>query len=87
MLFWAKKFRIENKQVFIKITHVLIHEVRSPINHTQHITLCIGIYKTPIGYGSSEAEDESELVDNTCTISASQRKTEQTQVQFFVPCL
>ena len=70
-----------------KITPVLIHELISPIKHTQHLAQCLGNRKTPIGYGSSEAEDESELVDNTCTISASQRKTEQTQVQFFVPCL
>ena len=79
MLFWTKKISIDNNQVFIKITPVLIHEVRSPIKHTQHLAQCLGNRKILIGYGSSEAEDELKLLDNKCTRSTSQRKTEQTQ--------
>ena len=46
---------------------VLIHEVRSPIKHTQHLIKYLGNQKMPIGYCSLESEDESKLVDNKCT--------------------
>ena len=77
MLFWTNKFRIEKNKIFIKLTPVLIHEVRPPIKHTQHLAQCLGDHKTPIGYGSSEVEDEWKLVDNKCTRATSQRKTEE----------
>ena len=65
----------------------MIHEVRSLIKHTQDLAQCIGKHKTPIGYGSSKAEDELKLGDSKCTRSTSQRKTEQTQAWFFVVCV
>ena len=84
MLLWTKKCRIENKQVFRKLTPVLIHEVRTPIKHTQHLSQWLGNQKMPIGCGDSESEDELKLVDNKCTKSTSQRKTEQTPVRVFL---
>ena len=78
MLFWSKKCRIKNKQLFSEFTPVLIHEVRSPINHTQHLAKYLG--NTSIGYGSSESEDELKLTDNKCTRSTSQQRTEQIKV-------
>ena len=80
MLFCTKKCRIENKKVFRELTPVLIHLVISPINNNGHLTQFMGNWKTLIGYGSSEAEDELKLVDNKCTRSTSKGKTEQTQV-------
>ena len=74
MLFWTKKCRIYNKQVFIKLTPVIIHELISLINHTQQLAQCLGNRETPIGYCSSEAEDELKIVDNKCTKSTSQLK-------------
>ena len=84
---WPNKYRIENKQVFRKLMPVMIHELRSPIKHNQHLAQCLGNRETPIVYGSLEAEDELKLVDDKCTRSTSQRKIEQTQVRIFVPCL
>ena len=87
MLFWTKKFRIENKQVFRKLTPVIIHEVISTIKNPKHLTQCLGNQKTPIWYVGPEAKDELKLVDNKCTRYTSQRKTEQTKVRVFVTCL
>ena len=87
MLFWTKQFRIKNKQVSSKLTTIMIHEVISQINNTQHLAQYLVKQKTPIGYGSSEAEAELKLVDNECTKSTSQHKTEQTQEDVFVACL
>ena len=87
MLFWTKKFRIYNKQIYSNLAPILIHKVRSPINHTQHLDQCLGNQKTPIGYGCLEAEDKLKIVDNNFTISTSQHKTEQTWEQFFLACL
>ena len=84
MLFWTNKFRTENKQVFSKLTTVMIHEVRSPIKHTEHLDQCLGNWKMTIGYGSSEVEEELKLVDNKCTRSTSKQKIEQTQVRVFI---
>ena len=67
MLFWTKTFITKNKQVFSKLTRVMIHEVRSPIKHTQHLVQFIGNWKTLIGYGSSEDKDELKLMDNKRT--------------------
>ena len=85
MLFCAKKYRIESKQVLSKLTPVLIYELISPIKHTQQLDKCLGNRKMLIWYDSSEAEDKLKLVDNKCEISTSQHKTEQTRVRFFVP--
>ena len=74
VLFWTNKCRIKNKQVFSELTHFLIHELISPIKHTQQLSQCLGNRKTPIGYVSSEAKDELKLVDNKCTRSTSQQK-------------
>ena len=75
-------------QVFSKLTSVMIHEVRSPIKHTQLLAQCLGKKKKrKIGYGNSEAEDELKLVDNKCTRYTSQQKTGQAKVQVFFPCL
>ena len=71
MLFWNKKLGIENKQAFRKLTPVMIHEVRSPIKHTQHLGQCLGNHKIWIGYSSLESEDELKLVDNKFTRSTS----------------
>ena len=87
MLFWTKKFIIENKQLFRDLRPVLIHKVISPIKHTQHLAQCLSNQKTSIGYGSSEAEDELKIVDNKCTRVTSRRKTEQTQEWVFIYCL
>ena len=59
----------------------------SPINPTKHLDQCLGNQKTPIGFGSSESEDELKLVDNKCTRSTPQRKAEQTQVRVFIACI
>ena len=80
MLFWTKKCRIKNKQVFSELIPVLIHKVRSKIKHTQHTDQCIGNRKTSISYGRSEAEDELKTVDIKCTKPTSQLKTDQIQV-------
>ena len=65
----------------------MIHKAVEPIKPTQHLAQCIGNRETPIGYGSSEAEDKLKLMDNKCTTSNSKLKTEQTQAQVFVACL
>ena len=87
MLFWTKKCRIENKKVFRELTPVLIHLVISPIKNNGHLAQCMGNWKTLIGYGSSEDEDELKLVDNKCKRSTSQRKSEQMQVWVLFSCL
>ena len=76
MLFWDNECRIKNNQVFSELVPVLIHGVRSPINHTKHLSQCICNRKTPIGCGSSEDEGELKLVDNKCTRSTSNLKIE-----------
>ena len=83
----TKKFRTENNKVFRELIHILIQNVILPIKHTQHLAQCIGNHRKPIGYGRSEAKDELKLVDNKCTRSTSQHKTEQTQVWVFVAFL
>ena len=63
MLFCTKNFRIKNKQLFIELTPVLIYKARSPIKHSTPFSMSKQT-KKPIGYGSSESEDEFKLVDN-----------------------
>ena len=77
MLFWTNKYRIENKPVFSELMPVLIQKVRLTIKNTQQLAQCLGNRKTPIGYISSEAEDELKLVHKKCTRYTPQRKTEQ----------
>ena len=54
MLFWTKKFGINNKKVFSKLMPIMIQKLRSPIKNTQHLAQCLGIRKTM----SSEAEEK-----------------------------
>ena len=82
MLFWTDKFSIENKQVFSELAPVLIQKVGSPIKHTQHLAQFLGNQKTPIGYVSSEDEEELKIGDNKCTRSTPQRKTEKCKIRF-----
>ena len=87
MLFYTRKYRIKNEQVFKELRPVLIHKVRSSIKHTQQLSQYLGNWKTLIGYVISEAEDKQKLVDNKCTKSNSQCKTEHTKVRVFFACL
>ena len=48
---------------------------------------CLDNWRTTIGYGISEAEDELKLVDNNCTRYPSQLKIEQTQERISVDCI
>ena len=56
----------------------------SQIKHTQHLDQFLGKRKMPIGYGSSESEDELKLVDNKCTVSNSQQKKRTNRSPFFL---
>ena len=58
MLFWTKKCKIKNKQIFSNLTPVLDDKVRYPIKHTQHLAQFLRNHKISIGYGSSKVEDD-----------------------------
>ena len=82
MLFWTNKYRIKNKQVFSKLTPILIYKMISPIKHTKHLAQFTGKHETPIWYISLEAEYELKLVDKKCTRYTSQRKAENARAGF-----
>ena len=78
-----KKCRIDTKKGIVK-TYACSDSRNYILNN---FIKCIGNWRTPIGYVSSEDKNIFKLVDKECTISHSQYRTEKIQEQVFFYCL